>query len=267
MENQLSLEIYNSSDSLLAESHGNEYANLVYKSSYEEGDYIIFKTNTPGAFYVIQLDDALGANFVYITKNTFRFVVPFNDRKLAYSPKAFSGSIHLLCVRPATSEEISSYKNLAYNIYDEHGDTGCYPHATANIETRNEPVFFARSVIDGVRENSSHGIWPYCSWGIDRLPTAEITVHFGRKITTDKIILVIRADFPHDSWWDEATLDFSDGSSLCVPLQKTAAPQSITFPAKDTEWIKLCRLIKNQEDPSPFPALSQFEVYGTEAGL
>ena len=125
-------------------------------------------------------------------------------------------------------------------------------------------AFFARCVIDGVRENTSHGIWPYCSWGIDRRDDAEIELHFGRKIKTNKMILVTRADFPHDSWWDEARLTFSDGSELIVPLKKTKDPQEITYDWKVIESVKLDRLIKNQEDPSPFPALSQWEVYGVE---
>lgn len=261
----LTLEIQNSAGKVLDSAFGEAFVNLVYPATYSEGDTIVFKTDCVNKFYIIQLDDALGANFVYITKNEFRFPVPFGDKKTGYSPKAFSGKMHLLSIREATPEEIASYKNLAYNIYDEHGDTGCYPHTTANVETRNEPSFYARCVIDGVRENSSHGFWPYCSWGIDRRDDAEIMIDFGRDIKTDKIVLVIRADFPHDSWWDEGTFEFSDGSSMTVPLIKTAAPQVFTFPEKTISWVKLNSLIKNQDDPSPFPALSQWEVYGTEA--
>ena len=35
----------------------------------------------------------------------------------------------------------------------------------------------------------------------------------------------------------------------------------LTFPEKEIQWIELCSLIK-ADDPSPFPALSQIEVYG-----
>ena len=261
---ELYLKIKNNSGEVLANAVGTGYVNLVYRKEYAEGDTIVFGTDEVNKFYVIQLEDALGSNFVYITKNEFEFKVPFGDRKTGYSPKAFGGSMHYLTVRLATAEEIGTYKNLAYNVYDEHGDTGCFPHTTANVETRNEPSFFARCVIDGVRENTSHGIWPYCSWGIDRRDDAEIELHFGRKIKTNKMILVTRADFPHDSWWDEARLTFSDGSELIVPLKKTKDPQEITYDWKVIESVKLDRLIKNQEDPSPFPALSQWEVYGVE---
>ena len=35
----------------------------------------------------------------------------------------------------------------------------------------------------------------------------------------------------------------------------------LTFPEREVTWVELCNLIK-AEDPSPFPALSQIEVYG-----
>lgn len=261
----LYLKIKNGCGEVIAEAAGTEYVNLVYKNEYLEGDAIVFGTDRIDTFYVIQLDDALGSNFVYITKNEFEFKVPFGDRKTGYSPKAFSGNIHLLTVRRATADEIGAYKNLSYNVYDRHGDTGCFPHVTANVETRNEPAFFARCVIDGVRENTSHGIWPYCSWGIDRREDAMIELHFGRKIKTDMMLITIRADFPHDSWWDEARLTFSDGEELVVPLKKTKEPQKICYSPRVIDSVRLDGLIKNKEDASPFPALSQWEVYGVEA--
>lgn len=43
-----------------------------------------------------------------------------------------------------------SCRNLAKNVMDQHGETNCYPHASANVETRGEAVFAARNAIDGV---------------------------------------------------------------------------------------------------------------------
>lgn len=45
---------------------------------------------------------------------------------------------------------------------------------------------------------------------------------------------------------------------------KTDAGQHFSFPAIKTEWVILDQLIK-AEDPSPFPALTQLELWGTEA--
>ena len=44
------------------------------------------------------------------------------------------------------------------------------------LETGGEAVFAARNAIDGIYENSSHGEWPYQSWGINRDPNACLTL-------------------------------------------------------------------------------------------
>ncbi len=59
--------------------------------------------------------------------------------------------------------------------------------------------------------NESHGSFPYQSWGINQQADAQITIDFGREIVTDKIALVLRGDYPHDSYWEAVTLEFSDG--------------------------------------------------------
>ena len=122
-------------------------------------------------------------------------------------------------------------------------------------------MFAAKNAIDGVRANLSHGPWPYQSWGINRQDDATMRVDFGRNIRTDKVVLYTRADFPHDNWWVQVTLRFSDGSSQDFALEKSVRGHVLTFPEKEIQWIELCSLIK-ADDPSPFPALSQIEVYG-----
>ena len=86
-------------------------------------------------------------------------------------------------------------------------------------------------------------------------------IEFGRKIRTDKIVLYTRSDFPHDSWWEQVTLTFSDGSSEVFQMEKSSRAHIFTFAEKEITWVELSHLIKAQDD-SPFPALSQMEVYG-----
>lgn len=99
--------------------------------------------------------------------------------------------------------------------------------------------------------------------GINQRPDAELTVHFGRLVDIDKVALTIRADFPHDSYWERATLAFSDGSWHTADLIKTHKKQTIVLEPRNVEWVTLKELIK-AEDPSPFPALSQIEIFGRE---
>ena len=155
------------------------------------------------------------------------------------------------------------YRNLALNQNDQHKEVKCYPHASANVETRGESVFAAQNAIDGVRANLWHGSWPWTSWGINRQADAEIKIDFGRTVWTDKIVLYTRADFPHDSWWTKVTLHFSDGSSIDWELQKTNLAQVLEFEKKEISWVMMNQLIK-AEDDSPFPALTQLEVYGAD---
>ena len=247
---------------IAAAASGDEEIGLVYTESYTEGDRIVFTCDENGC-YVIQLDDAIGASFVYMTGSSMEFPVPFGEKKACYSPKSFGGDRHLLYARSATAEEKAAYRNLCLNRYDVHENGSCYPHASANIETRGESVFAAKNAINGNRENHSHGDWPYESWGINMDVRAEMLVEFGRPVLTDKIRMYTRSDFPHDSWWTQVTLQFSDGSELVWDLEKSDRAHEIAFPQKQIEWVRLCNLIK-ADDPSPFPALSQFEVYGCE---
>ena len=80
----------------------------------------------------------------------------------------------------------------------------------------------------------------------------------------DELRLTLRADFPHDSWWTAATVCFSDGSREVLPLQKSGEPQAFAIAPRTVTGLVLCEL-KKADDPSPFPALSQIEAWGTEA--
>ena len=177
------------------------------------------------------MDDVLGKSLVYVTGRVV-YPIPFGEKRINLSPKAFTGTKHLLTAKKARDFEVKSYRNLALNVNDQHGDVCCFPHASANVETRGEAVFAAKNAIDGVTANDSHGIWPYESWGINQRDDAVIRLDFGREVETDRIILYTRADFPHDNWWTEATFTFSDGSTMTVHMEKSAAPHEFTFEKK-----------------------------------
>lgn len=258
---ELSLKVVDRENNIICESAGEDFADLVCLHAYEEGDRIELISSEKDAYLKWQVDDALGEAFVYITEKEVAYTIPFGEKRISLSPKVFSGERHYLYVEAAREDEIESYRNLALNPADQHAEVPCFPHATANVETRGESVFAARNAIDGVRANLSHGEWPYESWGINRQDDAVMRVDFGRNIRTDKIVLYTRSDFPHDNWWVKGTLRFSDGSSLTFPMEKSTRGHVLTFPEKEISWLELGDLIK-ADDPSPFPALSQIEVYG-----
>ena len=260
----LKLKILDAEGQTLMTAPGAEQVSLVYMNAYKPGDRVALEIGTPGQYIVIQFEDTMAPALVYVVKREINFHIPFGEQAITYSPKSFSGCCHIIRARFATEAEIKARRNLAFNPYDEHGDTGFFPHASANVETRGEAVFAARNAVDGVYENDAHGTWPYQSWGINRDPNAALTLDFGRAVIVDELRLTLRADFPHDSYWTQATVAFDDGSREVLQLTKTAAPQTFAITPRTAISLKLFEL-KKAEDPSPFPALTQLEAWGTEA--
>lgn len=258
----LCMKIVNKDQEVTAQVQGTEEVYLVYEREYQEGDRIVLETAQKNLFVWLQLDDALGKSMVYLT-GTASYIIPFGEKKSSLSPKVFTGGKHLLFLRVARDYEISQYRNLAYNVCDQHGMENLYPHATANVETRGEAVFAVQNAIDGVTANGSHGEWPYESWGINRQEDARMRLDFGREVEIDRIVLYTRADFPHDNWWKQVSFSFSDGSELEMKMEKSEKPHEILFDVRKVTWVEMHDM-KKSEEPSPFPALTQIEVYGRE---
>lgn len=260
---KLTISILGADGAVKAAAQGEDLVRLVYRAAYEEGDTITMTSDVPG-FTVSLLEDSMAQTFGYLN-GEYRMNIPFGEKKISYSPKNFVGEVHLLWARAATEAEIAARKNLCLNVLDCHENAGLYPHATANVETRGESVFAGRNAIDGCYASESHGAWPYQSWGINRNPDAELTIDFGRSVTIDELVITLRADFPHDNWWHTATVTFSDGSSFEPHFVKSGEPQHFAIEKRTVTFLKLGKLLKDETDPSPFPALTQIEAWGTEA--
>jgi hypothetical protein len=257
---ELNITITGAGGELKARTAGEGQARLVYPAAYAEGDLIRLSAGGAG-FVVVQLEDSMAPVFGFLASE-FLLPVPFGEKRASYSPKNFSGDMHVLWAREAEPREIGAYRNLAFNPLDNHDNAGFFPHARANVETRGESVFAARNAINGNLTSAGHGSWPYESWGINRRDDAEIRVEFGRSVRIDQLIITLRADFPHDNWWKRATLRFSDGASFTPSFIKTGFPQPFPIPPRDAEWLSMGELIKDESDPSPFPALVQLECWG-----
>ncbi|WP_087004403.1 carbohydrate-binding protein [Rhizobium sullae] len=259
---ELTLKVVDIAGEVRAKASGMDEIYLVYRDAYKEGDHVVVEASEPGHL-VLALDDAMQPTVVYMKGQAYALGVPFEAKRVPYSPHAFEGVLHRLFVRKARREEIGSRRNLAFNPWDDHANSSIFPHAKANVETRGEAVFAARNAIDGEKANDDHGFWPYTSWGINRDPEAALTLDFGRPVRIDEIVFYLRADFPHDASWENASITFSDGETESFSLVKSGAAQSFPFAEKTVEWVRLHSLIK-ADDPSPFPALTQIEVWGRE---
>ena len=247
----------------IASSQGEGSCYLVFQEAYQEGDRIVF-TPEGGGFVTLQFDAVLGRSTLYTKGDAFSMDIPFGQKHMCYHDAVFAGAMHFLWARTAYEWEWKGYRNLSLNPYDCHENAGLFPHSKANIETRGESVFASRNAIDGIVASNWHGLWPWASWGINRDPKAELNLDFKRDVIIDKIIFYTRADFPHDAWWDKASITFSDGDTIDFNLKKLDGPQVFAIKEKKISHLTLHDLIK-ADDPSPFPALVQLEVYGKEA--
>ncbi|MDL2301075.1 carbohydrate-binding protein [Lachnospiraceae bacterium OttesenSCG-928-D06] len=260
---ELKLKILNKArDTAAASTSGEKLVTLVYTAPYQEGDMVMLELNQKGIYCEIQLDDAMKPAVLYIRSNTLYFEIPFGQRREAISPKAFSGSSHVLSARVLDDWELDAVRNLALNPYDGFLGPEVFPHADANVETRNEAVFAARNAIDGIYANNAHGKFPYGSWGINQRSDAEFQLDFGTEVEVCAVRLTLRADFPHDTVWECATIVFSDGSSEVLELKKTAQPQLFSIVSRVITSLTLKEL-KKADEASPFPSLTQVEVIGS----
>ena len=260
---QLKLSVVSAQGTVLAEAVGEDRVFLDYKAAYQPGDVLCLSSDEEG-LVVAQLEDSLPASYGLL-KGEMTLPVPFAERRICYSPKAFTGERHLLWARNATELETSARRNLALNPLDCHANKGMFPHASANVETRGEASFEARNAIDGIYANTDHGVYPYSSWGINRDPNAALTIDFGREVMIDEVAVTLRNDFPHDNWWQSGVIRFDDGSSELLHFEKVAYPQRTSIAPRKVRYAVLEQLIQCPDDPSPFPALTQLELWGTES--
>ena len=155
----------------------------------------------------------------------------------------------------------NDYRNVALNPKDVMGPASSYPHASSNSEYGDNPVYAALCAIDGNKSNRGHG-GRFPSWGPDRRKDLWWKVGFAREVEIDKIVLTIRADFPHDRHWHSATIEFSDGSSEKVDIKKTAGPQTFAFAKRIATWVKFTDLV--QDEPLGWCGFSEVEVWGRD---
>lgn len=230
---------------------------------YHEGDKIVVETDRPGALLEVKLDASLSPSIVYLSGTSLVYPIPFEKERRAYADFAFSGNRIWGFVRTVSPRELSNYRNLALNAHDLTDAAGVYPHATTNTGATDHR-YLARNAIDGIFQNHSHAEWPYGSWGINGREDARLRVDFGRPVRAFEVVLFARADFPHDGWWDRATLTLSDGEQRELSLEQTAQPQTFSLGEKGhvVSWVELGSLHNASE--SPWPALTQIMVLGTD---
>ncbi len=235
-----------------------------FLGEYEEGDKFRVEL-CDGEFVKIRLDDTLAESIVYVPDGIFEYAIPFGkERKAGYHPDAFGGEDHRIRVAEPTEAEIYAERKISLNSHDRHNVPKYFPHAVANFVTREDPSFFERNAIDGVIDNSSHGVFPYHSWGGGLREDLEFEVKFGTEVLVTGVTLFLRADFPHDTYWKELEVEFSDGTRVPAQLLGIADGQRVDFEPRTTEFVRLTgfRQQRVEGDKLSFAALTQIEIHG-----
>ena len=241
-------------------SHGTE-ALLCFDGTYAGGEVIEIASDAKHLW--VQPDASVLPGEVYLPEGRMTWAVPAGEHRLAYRPGAFAEGRHIVSARVMDGAEVAAERCLSRNPADLRGDTDFFPHCTANVETRNESCFAARNVIDGLRYNTFHGEWPFESWGIGAREDAWCLLDLGREVAISRMALTLRADFPHDAYWVRGEAALSDGGVVRFPLENTGERQFIELGDRRARWLRLQNLVKS-DDPSAFPALRQWEVYGRD---
>jgi hypothetical protein len=208
---------------------------------YVKGDRLVIE-GTNNLF--VQFDEHIPGSYVYSPTGRFNYPVPVKENGLNYPKESFSGSQHQLKIGVCDKKEWSAYRNLALNPFDVRGETDFYPHATSNSECRGESFYAARNAIDGYKLNTKHGQWPYQAWGPDTVSNLWFKIDFAKTIEIDKLVIVNRAQYSddHDSYWEKATVEFSDGTREEIKIEKTPLPQEIRIKKHRTSWINFSGL-------------------------
>ncbi|MDR1382521.1 MAG: hypothetical protein LBJ67_01540 [Planctomycetaceae bacterium] len=170
---------------------------------------------------------------------------------------------------PIPAQEQNVYRNLALNPgatdVKSNEKTANFPAASSNSVYKSLKEFAASNCLDGKMDNKGHGA-KFPSWGPDNLSEKSLwwQVDFGKPVKADQIAIVIRADFPHDTYWKECTIECSNGFTKKIALRRTTDKQIFTFPVQDNvTWLRLTNFVPEQENV--WAALTEVEVYGIDA--
>jgi hypothetical protein len=242
---------------------------LDVEREYQPGDRIIFGGPQRMA---VRPDAHMPECLLYLASypGNVTYEIPYGTEEKqtgsAYAPESFAGKSHRVTVRALTKKELKDYRNLALNPCDVRGieqpPVQVFPHSSTNSISRSLFDFEARNAIDGVTQNGHHGVWPYQSWGPQLRNDLWWKLDFGRPVELDKVRLMVRADFPHDSYWKSAEVEFSDGSHVSLQIGSSAEFQDFPFKKRRVSWLRITNLVP--VDPAKWCSFVEVEALGRD---
>ena len=252
-----------------AASPNKSSAALVVDREYQPGDRILLGGPQRMA---VRVDESMPECVIYLASSpgSASYEIPYGTEEKqtgsAYAPESFAGKSHRITVRALNKPELKGYRNLALNPCDVRENEGApvqlFPHASTNSVSRSLFDFGARNAIDGATKNGHHGVWPYQSWGPQLRADLWWKLDFGRPVELDKVRLMVRADFPHDSYWKTAEVEFSDGSHVDLQIGSSAELQDFPFKKRRVSWLRISDLVP--VDPARWCSFIEVEAWGRD---
>ncbi|HIZ55360.1 MAG TPA: hypothetical protein H9671_04035 [Firmicutes bacterium] len=221
-------------------------------------------------YFFFNMDSRLEEALIYCPDGVFEYKISAETQN-TWPITANTDSLRqyqhpVITARLATEEELKTERNLALNPYDltnPSANAASYPHASASNCYNNgvQSEFAARNAIDGYRVNGGHGTYPVQSWGPDQnQENLWFTVDFGHEVNLNRIVLTIRADFPHDVNFPSAVLEFSDGTTQEITIECTAEPQEFQIEGGKVTTSITFKDMKT--DSTGWAAFTEVEAFG-----
>ena len=255
------------------EKSGENEVSISVKDAYAVGDKI--KITLPEGQHYVAFCLSKGnveETILYLPKSTFTYTV--QNISQSYPAAMSSSRKSTITARIPTAEELAANRNLACNPADLETNKNVYPHAVAsNVHNKTNETdrlhFEARNAIDGFTQNKGHGGWPVQSWGPGNNMSAKDTfkIDFGRDVSITKIVVYIRADFPHETYWNSCTVKFSDGTTQELTFKQTSNAQEFEFDsAKVVSSITFTNFSKGTVSGSDnqWAAWMELQVFGSD---
>lgn len=262
------IEFMNASGKVIGSAEGTGYAILNVEGSYSAKQSVKITLPEGQKYIAVGLNSKLGEQIVYCPNGVFEYKFPSNMGSIF--PTALNDKTdvvyinNVISARIPTDDELTAQRNLAENVYDLKDSADQFPHAETNSVADNNAVQYeSRCAIDGFTANQAHGTWPVQSWGPDKATMDKnyITVDFGREVKLDALEIIIRCDFPHDTWFTGAEVTLSDGTTRHIDMYKTEDAMVFDMGGAVTSSIKLSGFTTAEDN---WAAITEIRAIGSD---
>jgi len=223
------------------------------------GDKVTVTLPKGQKYLMFTLSSRIGESMIYVPDGVFIYTVP--DLSKAYPERVQYYENNTVVARLPDESELKEEHNIANNPYDLYEQSGAYPHVTASKSHSDEDFFKARNIIDGFTGNQGSGEYPYQSWQPEVGDGSNIKIDFGRIVSLDNMNIRIRSA-KGDTYIVHATLEFSSGQTLDVPLSDSIDMQSISLPNIDTSYVIIRDIQLAQKGRTI--GIAELQFYGVE---